>query len=153
MKKLFLLLLLLTTPAFAKDKGITVYIGYAETDGLVSNGIKDSAKDVADAVSKKGFSIVSNKADADIILTVTGRKSSFEKEGSQSMGYGISKDTYAETRVVLVRLESGSFSEVIDGAITSQLASWRSCAGVVAKYLDNWVKSNRDELLKRRPPQ
>jgi len=134
----------------AKGNGIAVFVGFVEKDGMASPEVKDSTKDVAEAIEKKGFSLVQDKSKADIVLTVLSRDSEYVKEGSQSIGYGISKDTHAEKRVILVRLEVGSFSEVVDGTITSRLASWRSCANVVARYVDKWAKSNRDAILKLR---
>jgi len=148
----------LVAPATGADRElINVYCAGAGVDGFLSPDVGDSTKDVTKFLrgKKKTLRLVETEADADLIVTITGREvqGTGKKEyTTRSSGKGSSRKTTSSSKektvkVVFVTLQAGKYQMEMEGVDSG---FWSAAAHQLAGKIDKWIKQNHAQIISRR---
>jgi hypothetical protein len=158
MQKLICLALLLLFSLTAQSKEKTTFYAYVsaeKTRDLVEPALLDSARDLTDALSHKGFKFTPLPEKADIVLIVKARFTGSQVIGSTtSFGRGIlgglmanSTPVVSKYCYVLVHAKSGNYEKDWYG----YGPFWRKATEALANVFKKLVKTNAETILARRP--
>jgi hypothetical protein len=131
----------------------SVFLTAERSGGFIDAGVSDSLKDMRGYFSKY-FTLADSAQKADIVFTVTRRAIGSEIIGNKTtFGKGIFGSLFAtNTKVeekkcyVFAVLQSGDYTQDWWGSGPF----WREASKAIAKAIDKWSKTNRDELILRR---
>ena len=138
--RLGLVLVVTVSSAFAQKKSVNpikVFVG-ANTNGF-SDERSDSARDLAKDLYKNSMIIpATSVSDADVTVEVTDRQ---RVDGSSQT-----------TASIYTRLTAGHYSTNIEGVYNGLPFTkvWSLAAGDAARKIENWIRSNYNNLLARR---
>lgn len=147
-----ILTLLLAGP---KPAPLTIYVGPQVRGGFVQadQGIRDSVRDLREALAKdKALRVVETEEGARLRLYVAGRRRQAAQTvtvGSASNGSGSVVDVPNEIRILETTFRVGDYEQTFTAAknqATDWKASWKNCAGAIARDVSAWVEANRERL-------
>jgi hypothetical protein len=151
--KLSLILCCLSIPTIviaqtARDDRFTIFVGPQTRDGFIDldSGIRDSIKDVQEALRKlRSFTVVDKADEATLLLLVVGRRS--VEVGAKGTSTEIGTVTTTRLRPTYARelstiLRVGTYEK----STVTEEDSWKDAAEQVAKEVVVWAEANRERI-------